>query len=247
MAIGPKLREARQNKQLTTSQVAEMTRMKVQIVDDLENDDFHRIAATIYGKGFIKLYAECVDLDPEPLIEDYMEQAGSSQPPKLPKAKKREPAQPPPETQSVDSGIEDKNTQSGRGEEATADDLFSYAVQNREKKAKKVTASSAPPPNDSGADNENENQWQSALAIASRRAKDIWATAKRTFEDLLKHFSETGKYDVWIQRGLIVIGILIVILIMIPLGRMLFGGSDQETLPDDTLIQFAEPPHLYQD
>jgi len=72
MAIGPILQSARLKKQLTESQVAEMTRMKIQIVQDLENDDFHRIAATIYGKGFIKLFAECVGLDPKPLIADYV-------------------------------------------------------------------------------------------------------------------------------------------------------------------------------
>lgn len=72
MAIGPTLKEARLRKKLTTSQVAEMTRVKLQIVDDLENDDFHRIAAPIYGKGFIKLVAACLDLDPTPLIADFM-------------------------------------------------------------------------------------------------------------------------------------------------------------------------------
>jgi transcriptional regulator with XRE-family HTH domain len=72
MAIGPTLQEARLKKQLTTSQVAERTRMKVQFVDDLERDDFHRMAATIYGKGFIRLFAECVGLDPNPLVADYV-------------------------------------------------------------------------------------------------------------------------------------------------------------------------------
>jgi hypothetical protein len=72
MAIGPILQSARLKKQLTESQVAEITRMKIQIVQDLEKDDFHRLAATIYGKGFIKLFAECVDLDPKPLIADYI-------------------------------------------------------------------------------------------------------------------------------------------------------------------------------
>jgi len=71
MAIGPTLKEARLKKKLTTSQVGEMTRVKMQIIDDLENDDFHRIAAPIYGKGFIKLIAACLDLDPVPLIADY--------------------------------------------------------------------------------------------------------------------------------------------------------------------------------
>ena len=72
MAIGPTLQEARLKKQLTTSQVAERTRMKVQFVEDLERDDFHRMAATIYGKGFIRLFAECVGLDPKPLVADYI-------------------------------------------------------------------------------------------------------------------------------------------------------------------------------
>jgi transcriptional regulator with XRE-family HTH domain len=80
MAIGPILREARLKKQLTESQVAKLTRMKVQIVEDLERDDFHRIAATIYGKGFIKLYAECVDLDPQPLIADYLHSVSGDTP-----------------------------------------------------------------------------------------------------------------------------------------------------------------------
>lgn len=72
MAIGPILQEARLKKQLTESQVAQITRMKIQLVQDLEKDDFHNIAATIYGKGFIKLYAQCVGLDPKPLIADYV-------------------------------------------------------------------------------------------------------------------------------------------------------------------------------
>ena len=72
MSIGPILKKAREDKKLTTSQLAKQTNMMVQIVEDLEKDDFSRIAATIYGKGFIKLYAEAVGLDPKPLIKDYM-------------------------------------------------------------------------------------------------------------------------------------------------------------------------------
>ena len=30
------------------------------------------MAATIYGKGFIRLFAECVGLDPKPLVADYV-------------------------------------------------------------------------------------------------------------------------------------------------------------------------------
>ncbi|MFO7869884.1 MAG: helix-turn-helix transcriptional regulator [Kiritimatiellia bacterium] len=72
MSLGEKLRKARAKKKLTVSQVAQATRMKAQTVEMLENEDFSKIAAPIYGKGFIKLYAEHVGLDPQPLIREYM-------------------------------------------------------------------------------------------------------------------------------------------------------------------------------
>jgi cytoskeletal protein RodZ len=73
MALGEILRNAREQKGLTPSVVAESTHMKVQIVEDLEREDFRRIAAPIYGRGFVKLYAELLQLDPEPLVRDFME------------------------------------------------------------------------------------------------------------------------------------------------------------------------------
>ncbi len=72
MSLGEKLCNARLAKKETTSQVAAATRMKVQIVEDLEKEDFRRLAAPIYAKGFIKLYAEHVGLDAKPLIDEYM-------------------------------------------------------------------------------------------------------------------------------------------------------------------------------
>ena len=72
-SFGETLRNAREAKGLTTSQIAAKTRMLVQIVEEMENEDFHRIAAPIYGRGFVKLYAECVDLDPLPLVKEFMD------------------------------------------------------------------------------------------------------------------------------------------------------------------------------
>ena len=46
--------------------------MKVQVVEAIEREDFSSIAAPIYSKGFIKLYAEYVGLDPKPLIDDFV-------------------------------------------------------------------------------------------------------------------------------------------------------------------------------
>ena len=72
-SFGETLRAAREAKGLTTSQIASKTRMLVQIVEEMENEDFHRIAAPIYGRGFVKLYAECVGLDPLPLVKEFMD------------------------------------------------------------------------------------------------------------------------------------------------------------------------------
>lgn len=72
MALGAQLREARMRMGMTESEVAAATRMKIQIVEAIEREDFTAVAAPIYGKGFIKLFAERVGLDPKPLVEEYV-------------------------------------------------------------------------------------------------------------------------------------------------------------------------------
>lgn len=71
MALGKILRDAREQQGFSVAQVAEATHMMVQIVEELEREDFHRIAAPIYGRGFIKLYAEFLSLDAEPLVKEF--------------------------------------------------------------------------------------------------------------------------------------------------------------------------------
>jgi len=73
MSMGEILKNAREQRGLSTSTVAEATHMKVQILEDLELEDFRRIAAPIYGRGFVKLYAEYLELDPTPLINEFMD------------------------------------------------------------------------------------------------------------------------------------------------------------------------------
>ena len=77
--FGRTLREAREAKGYTVSQLADKTRIMHQIIEDMEEDRFTRIAAPIYGRGFVKLYCEAVGLDPKPLIAEYMAlQSGKS-------------------------------------------------------------------------------------------------------------------------------------------------------------------------
>ncbi len=73
MSLGETLRNAREELGLSLTDVAEQTNMMVQIVEELEKEDFHRIAAPIYGRGFLKLYAELLGIDAKPLIEEFMD------------------------------------------------------------------------------------------------------------------------------------------------------------------------------
>jgi len=79
--FGKTLREAREARGYSTSQVAEMTRVLPQIIESLEREDFSRIVAPIYGRGFVKLYCECVGIDPEPLVREFMEIYTGNRPP----------------------------------------------------------------------------------------------------------------------------------------------------------------------
>lgn len=82
--FGYTLRTAREAKGLSVQQLAGMTNMMVRTVTDLEQEDFSKIAAPIYGRGFIKLYCEAVAIDPKPLIAEFMAIYNGEKPPSAP-------------------------------------------------------------------------------------------------------------------------------------------------------------------
>jgi cytoskeletal protein RodZ len=71
--IGQILRQTREKKKVTCSQAAAATRMKVQHIEAMERDDFTHMAAPMYAKGFLKLYAEYLGLNPIPVLRAYSE------------------------------------------------------------------------------------------------------------------------------------------------------------------------------
>lgn len=71
--LGKTLRDAREAKGLSVAQLSDLTHMAPSMIEELENEDFHRITAPIYGRGFIKLYCEAVDLDPQALVAEFMD------------------------------------------------------------------------------------------------------------------------------------------------------------------------------
>lgn len=72
--LGQKLRAAREKKRVTLSKAAASTRIKIQNLEMMENDDFTRMPAPTYAKGFIRIYANFLGLDPAPLVQEYVDQ-----------------------------------------------------------------------------------------------------------------------------------------------------------------------------
>ena len=70
--FGASLRAAREAKGLTVSQLVEITHIPPSTINELESENFERIAAPIYGRGFVKLYCEAVGLAPKPFIDEFM-------------------------------------------------------------------------------------------------------------------------------------------------------------------------------
>jgi len=70
--IGQQLKAARERKGVTASQAAAATHLKVQHVEALERDDYSRLTVPTYAKGFLRIYAEYLGLDPAPLLREYI-------------------------------------------------------------------------------------------------------------------------------------------------------------------------------
>ncbi|WP_435846360.1 helix-turn-helix domain-containing protein [Streptomyces fradiae] len=69
--IGRALREARLAAGLTVEQVSDSTRVRVPIVQAIEEDDFSRCGGDVYARGHVRTLARAVGLDPAALVEQY--------------------------------------------------------------------------------------------------------------------------------------------------------------------------------
>ena len=89
--FGETLRKAREAKGLSAKEVADKTHIMLQIVEGLENEDFGKIVAPIYGRGFVKLYCAAVGIeDSRELVAEFMDIYNHARPPRM-----RPPAPPP--------------------------------------------------------------------------------------------------------------------------------------------------------
>lgn len=80
--LGQQLKAAREARGVSEQEAGAATKILTKTIVALEADDFSGIAAPTYAKGFIRLYAGYLGLNPEPLVEEYiLQHAPSAQKP----------------------------------------------------------------------------------------------------------------------------------------------------------------------
>jgi cytoskeletal protein RodZ len=70
-SVGRALAQARVDAGLSVDEVSAATRVRVPILQAIEQDDFSRCGGDVYARGHIRSLARAVGLDPEPLVEQY--------------------------------------------------------------------------------------------------------------------------------------------------------------------------------
>jgi cytoskeletal protein RodZ len=73
MSIGATLAAARRRAGLTVSEVSNRTRVRENIIEGIEHDDYAACGGDFYARGHIRAIAQAVGEDPAPLVEEYDE------------------------------------------------------------------------------------------------------------------------------------------------------------------------------
>ena len=92
MSIGATLAAARGRAGLTVGEVSQRTRVRENIIQGIERDDFAACGGGFYARGHIRAIADAVGTDPVPLIEEFDETRGSA--PEIIAAEALQPAMP---------------------------------------------------------------------------------------------------------------------------------------------------------
>ena len=71
LTLGEKLRQAREERGISISEVAEQTRISPHYIDLIEQDDYRTLPGGIFNKGFVKSYAKYVGIDEQEALQDY--------------------------------------------------------------------------------------------------------------------------------------------------------------------------------
>jgi cytoskeletal protein RodZ len=71
LSLGEKLRQAREERGISLTEVAEQTRISPHYLESIERDDYRPLPGGIFNKGFVKSFAKFVNVDEQEALADY--------------------------------------------------------------------------------------------------------------------------------------------------------------------------------
>jgi cytoskeleton protein RodZ len=80
LTLGEKLRQAREERGISISEVAEQTRISPLYLKSIEKDDYKPLPGGIFNKGFLRSYARYIGFDEEEALADYAELMAENEP-----------------------------------------------------------------------------------------------------------------------------------------------------------------------
>ncbi len=70
---GRELKQLRERMGIELQTISKDTKISLKILESLEEEDFEKLPALVYLKGFLKNYAQSLGLDPQKVVEDYLQ------------------------------------------------------------------------------------------------------------------------------------------------------------------------------
>jgi hypothetical protein len=71
-SLGARLRQERESKQIPLASIASSTKIKMEWLDGLENDDVSKWPSGIFRRAFVKSYAQAIGLQPDPIVREFL-------------------------------------------------------------------------------------------------------------------------------------------------------------------------------
>jgi transcriptional regulator with XRE-family HTH domain len=71
--FGARLRRRREERGVALLTIAQQTKIKASLLEGLEKDDLSQWPSSVYRRAFVRAYARAVDLDPEVVVQEFLQ------------------------------------------------------------------------------------------------------------------------------------------------------------------------------
>jgi hypothetical protein len=72
-SFGARLRQRRERQQIALTAIAEQTKIKVSLLEELERDDVSRWPPGIFRRAYVRAYAHAIALEPDDVVREFLE------------------------------------------------------------------------------------------------------------------------------------------------------------------------------